>query len=382
MGQTIPKPAVFDDVPRTFKRYGIPVDEFRERLRACPPPGLIAVTSMMTYWYPGVQETIAVLRTVFPGAPVVLGGVYATLCTDHARRTSGADVVLPGPGESALLRVADECLGVARAAAEDPAPSRRPAYHLYPTVHAVAMQTSSGCPFRCPYCASHLIHPEFQRRDPDQVVEEIEHYVRELGVEDIAFYDDALLVDPERHIERILDRVIDRRLAVRFHTPNGMHAERITPGLARKMHQAGFRTIRLGFETSDEVGQRDSGRKVTNPGLKQALAALFGAGFAVGDVMVYVMIGRPNQSEDEVVASIRFVHGCGARVSLSQFSPIPGTVDYERAVAHGLCPDEPLLANKSVYPLRAMGMSFDAYEGLRRIAKEGNQRLMEGASEE
>jgi hypothetical protein len=39
----------------------------------------------MTYWYPGVVEAIARVRARFGAVPVVLGGVYATLCTDHAR---------------------------------------------------------------------------------------------------------------------------------------------------------------------------------------------------------------------------------------------------------------------------------------------------------
>ena len=49
---------------------------------------------MMTYWYPGVQETIEIIRSVFPQTPIVLGGIYARLCADHAKKYAGADHVI------------------------------------------------------------------------------------------------------------------------------------------------------------------------------------------------------------------------------------------------------------------------------------------------
>ena len=74
-------------------------------------PDLILVTSLMTYWYPGVQETIQELKSRLPDVPVVLGGVYASLCFDHAKQHSGADRVVRGPGEEGLLDLVQEFTG-------------------------------------------------------------------------------------------------------------------------------------------------------------------------------------------------------------------------------------------------------------------------------
>ena len=54
----LPKPAGLEDVPRYFSRYGIKPQWFQTDLRQQRPPDLVLVTSLMTYWYPGVQETI------------------------------------------------------------------------------------------------------------------------------------------------------------------------------------------------------------------------------------------------------------------------------------------------------------------------------------
>ncbi len=71
------------------------------------------------------------------------------------------------------------------------------------------------------------------------------------GIRDVAFYDDALLVNSERHLEPILEGRLALGMKVRFHTPNGLHAGEISAGLARLMRRAGFATIRLSLETVD-----------------------------------------------------------------------------------------------------------------------------------
>jgi len=99
----LPNPSQFPDVARRFARYGVDPAWLREDLRTLGRPDLILVTSSMTYWYTGVRETVASVKDVYPQVPLVLGGVYASLCPDHARRCSGADEIFTGPGEPAVL---------------------------------------------------------------------------------------------------------------------------------------------------------------------------------------------------------------------------------------------------------------------------------------
>ena len=148
----IPKPPGLQDIPRRYSRYGIPPSWFKESLLSLDRPDLILVTSFMTYWYPGVQETIRVIRETFPAAPIILGGIYASLCHDHARTHSGADAVISGPGEDQLADIISEFTGYTTEWSINPddLDSRPyPAYDLQSKITYVPLITSRGCPFSC-----------------------------------------------------------------------------------------------------------------------------------------------------------------------------------------------------------------------------------------
>jgi hypothetical protein len=105
----LPPPEPARRAERPFRRYGYPLDFFQAELRAIEtrwdgPPDAILVSSRMTYWYPGVQLAIRLLREQWPdrSIPILLGGIYATLCPEHARAYSGADKVFEGDAFDSL----------------------------------------------------------------------------------------------------------------------------------------------------------------------------------------------------------------------------------------------------------------------------------------
>jgi len=377
----VEKPSVLSHVRRRYGRYGLPVEVFQEELDRQPRPDAVLVTSGMTYWYPGPFEAIKRAKRRFPRAPVILGGVYATLCPEHAREGSGADHVVTGEGELKALRLVDELTGNRSDYARysdvlDRLP--RPLHELRRNQGFVAIQTSRGCPFHCTYCASSLLHPQgFRWRDPLRVADEIEHCASELGICDFAFYDDALLVDADDHLHVLIEEILQRGLDCRFHTPNGLHARYVDEALATKMHEGGFETIRLGLETSNALEQRRTGAKISNKDFQRAVHYLKGAGFGAEQITGYVLMGLPGQSVKEVMDSVEFVHDCGALVQITTYSLIPGTREWERAVGEGHIDAgaDPLLHNDSIYPISWCPASLDDFERAKARALSGNRIL-------
>ncbi len=373
---TLGKPAILAPIPRRYGRYGLPFDGFDAALEAVPQPDLVLVASAMTYWYPGVVEAIKRVRVRYGGIPVVLGGVYATLCLEHAQLYSGADLVIAGSGVAPALRLADDVTGHSSSPDRylDPCSWPAPAHALVPRPFA-GIAISWGCPYRCTYCASRLLQPTFVQRASGAVVREIAECA-DRGIMDFAFYDDALLAGSGRHLTGILQEIVALGLHVRFHTPNGLHASGITEDLARLMKIAGVKTVRLSLETVDSDRQERTGAKVTTRAFKQALSRLHSAGFGAAELGAYILAGLPDQPLAEVEETVRFVHRLGVQAKLAMFSPIPGTPDGDRAL---LASADPLLHNNTVYPYLQGTAYARELQRIKQLAKEGNRALVAGS---
>lgn len=374
--EPVTTPSSFRGVPRRFKRYGIATAAFDEQLDELDRPDVVLVTSGMTYWYPGVLDAVSRVRRRWPRVAVLLGGVYAALCPDHAARHSGADRVMGTAGPERVLRALSDLIGT------DFSPDDRrtpPAYDLIEHFGAAAVLTGRGCPYWCSYCASGLLEPKFVRFERERVVRTIGQLAERHGVRDVAFYDDALLVGARDHLLPILDGLAERDVRVRFHTPNGLHARFLDGEVARALKDGGFRTVRLSFESADPDRQADSSGKVTTGELADALQALDDAGFATDEVAVYALMGLPGQGEDEVADTLETIRRLGARSYLAQFSPIPGTVDFDRGdhPAPGRFRREPLLHNNTAYPyLSGEGsLGSEQYRRLRDLSHELNREV-------
>lgn len=346
--EPIQKPAIFKSIKRRFKRYGMPIELFEKLIAKEPRPDVILVTSGMTYWYPGVIEAIKILKNKFPDVPLILGGVYATICYKHALEYSGADFVYKGSDIKEIIELVSK---ITDANFNYPEIGKRlfPSYGLYKELPYVTLRTSEGCPFKCSYCGWHLLRKEFIQADAGFVIDEIEYFSKNLGVKNFSFYDDALLYNAENHIIKILEGILKKGIKANFHTPSGLHIRFITPGIAQLLKRAGFISPRLGFETAEPRRQIETGSKTDTEGFLQALKYLKNAGYRSEDIAVYLLIGLPEQSIEEIRKSIEFVASEKTRIFLEEYSPIPGTPYYLKS---GLSEDaDPLMHNNSAFPL-------------------------------
>jgi radical SAM superfamily enzyme YgiQ (UPF0313 family) len=372
--QIIVKPNALEMIPKNYCRYGIAPTVFRQDLMRHQDADIVLITSLMTYWYPGIIETIKVIKEVMPAVPIVLGGKYPTLCRDHALKNSGADFIISGAGEIQILRLMQDLFGESPSHLPDPDNIDSfpyPALDLVRNLEQVPIMTSRGCPYRCSYCASHILNDKFCRRDPLKVVDEIEYWQRTFGIQNFTFYDDALLVKRPEMIILLLNEVEKRNLCCNFHCPNGLHLREINQEISRLLYNSGFKTIRFGFESSDVKIQMKTGGKVKNEELMSAVRHLKKAGYHQKDIGIYLLCGLPGQTAADIRNSIEFVWECGARPMLAEYSPIPGTQMWTDAVS--LSPfdiaGEPLYQNNSVLPCRNDGFSYKIYNELKELIK-------------
>jgi len=350
-------PKGVEDIPQRYSRYGIEPDLFRhdlKKLKSLRKVDLILVTSLMTYWAPGVKETISIIKEVFGSVPLVLGGIYATLCTEHAEKESGADIVVTGSAFGALNTIIKKYTGFDMGfeyKKNDLDDLPYPALDMQHKIAYAPILTSIGCPFSCDYCASSYLVPKFKRRSSESVFHEINHWYYKYKVKNFAFYDDALLINGETHAYKLFEKIIESDMKLKFHTPNALHIKEITAKAAGLMFKAGFKTIRLGLETTDFKGRRFD-KKVKEDEFYKAVANLKAAGFKASQIGAYLLCGLPDQDFGNVEKSFIKVKKCGIQPTLAYYTPIPHTKMWEKAKQFSKynLEENPIFTNNTLFP--------------------------------
>jgi len=358
--EQIPNPVCLEAVPRYFRRFGLTRNMFEEFLSQEDSFDFVFVQTTMTYWYKGVEEVIEDIRKDWPKAKIVLGGNYVTLCSSHAEKL-GADYLVRTNELEPLwkyLRISPDL--------------NQPAlWEVYEKLKVGVLKLTEGCPFKCTYCSVPKVYGQFKTRPLAHSLAELELLCR-LGVENIAFYDDALLFEAEKVLVPFLNEVVKRDIKVNFHSPNALNARFITSRLAELMVRAGFKTFYLGFESASSQWQRRTGSKVFSDELAQASQYLIEAGAEPTHITAYQILGHPHIDIQQLEASMHFVNSLGIRGMLADFSPIPGTPDGEYC-RQWVDMDEPLMHNKTAFPIIFLG--FDETNRLKDLQRRLNRKL-------
>ena len=357
--EELPLPDGLDFMDRRYSRYGLPRELVRDALAALDPaPDAIMVTSIMTYWYPGALDILEIAAELWPDVPRLLGGTYATLCTDHARAHANADLIQQGSLE-APANWSEFWALLGRPTPPIPANAGLSlALDLYNAPLSAPILGSRGCPFTCAYCASRALYPDFTQGDPEYIYASLRaEYDR--GVRDFAFYDDALLINPKRWLWPLLDRIAEDALELRLHTPNAMHVRSLTAEVCQRLKQAGMHTVRLGLETTDFDNRHDV--KLTQKEWESGAQNLLDAGYDLDNIGVYILFGLPSQNLDNVAQAVAHVRAFGFRPHITHYTPIPGSPMFHEAVKASDYPiaDDPLFQNNSIWPCIPGGFNWD-----------------------
>ncbi|UCC95975.1 MAG: radical SAM protein [Candidatus Omnitrophota bacterium] len=334
--ERVEKPPILKSIPRIFKRYGMTKEELTNQLKG-KRPDFILLTSSMTYWYPALRELAMILKRAFPGVPIILGGTYASLCYEHANNTIPCDFIFKNEQLKKLFTLLGLDFDYENLY------SHLPSYEdFYRKSDYVILRTSWGCPFSCSYCAIKKLSGGFFRIPLETVREFIFRYAQK-GIKDFVLYDDAFLYEPE-HVKKLLHKI--HTLNVRFHTPNALHLKFLDKEIARLLKESGFINPHFGLETLNPRLQKTWGDKVNKTDLLEGIKALKKGGFQNGEFSVYLLLGYPGQNLKKLRREVDLLHSLGAKVSLSEFSPVPHTEIFQQYPPPFT---DPLLHNNSIF---------------------------------
>lgn len=289
---------------RGLLRVGLPDLVLIDKLTNCKYD-LILVQCTFTYLWRGAHEAIDICKRIQPEAQVHFGGVYPTLCPDHAR-TSKADKIITGRFfENPFITVDTS---------------------LFPyKPFRIAVTTALGCKNRCRYCAvSNLEGGSRVERPVKDVIEDMRSKI-DLGFNSFRFLDSNILDNWENHLKPILEFLRDYgKGKLRITTYGGVEANMLGEEQVRLMRQAGFIKMTIPLESADieklTEWNRPSGIEQFKKSVKIA------SNYYINEALrAYVLIGYPGQTYDVARKAVDLCIQNKVFPDLLAFTAIPGT---------------------------------------------------------
>ncbi len=284
--------------------HGLGRHEVITRLRSMEPPDQVWITTLFTYDREPVRETISAVKSVFPEVPVVVGGVYATLCPDDAKAI-GADEV----HEGLLLDVE----------------SRTCVRNGW--MGLVIM--GRGCPNACSFCATRFnenVTPYV--RPTADVARDVDVLIRD-GVRCVFLYATNMFSGHSAEAtEEILEALTVKDASVLLYT--GLEPSVVTSRRAELLRQAGVLEVNVPIQTLDRSMTKRWGRRDKVVDYVEAIGKLRSAGFVNEQLCSDVLIGHPEQTLEEAVRTLCYVWSQGVTPLLLPYTLVPRSADERR----------------------------------------------------
>ena len=358
---------------KTYYRFGYSDREIHELLP--DRVDFFCISSLFTTYSDTVVALIRIIREERPGAGIIVGGGHPSVLPAHLLE-AGADFVIVGEGEEAVPMLIEEC----RQAEPDftripnlvrPEKGellRNPVKRIAnPDALAFADYTipglaetrfngkkhamllaSRGCPNHCSFCSVHqTMGAAYRVRSVANVVREIEEKGKQ-GFHSFDFEDDHF-GGSQGWLEELLDNLIERypQGELALQAMNGITASNLTPELLRKMKRAGFSSVNLSLVTPNRKGQRQLRRPFDTEKFTGVVRTAWQQGLFV---TAYIIIGLPDDTLAQNLASVLFLAELPCLIGPSFFYLVPGTELFARHFAEESSPDRFRRFRSSYFP--------------------------------
>lgn len=269
------------------------------------------------YYIQNVKNIVSAVREA-TDVKVLLGGAGFSLIPDLILGETGADYGIVGEGEVLAVEFANNAeQGIyPRESIIGPA-SRLPGGQIKSALYdeqliefylnsgnIASIQTKRGCAYKCVYCTYPLLEgTELRRRDPREVVDDIE-LLRDKHKTRYIFFVDSVFNDDEGAYLEVIDEMLRRDVSIPwtgFIKPGGL-----TDEIVEQMKKTGFAAAEVGADAACDTTLAKMGKNFTFRDIEECNDLFARHGIATSH---FFMFGGPGETEETVHEGIRNILG-------------------------------------------------------------------------
>lgn len=345
-------------------------------------PSLIGFGCLFSGQFLSVLEFAKITKEHFPGIPIVVGGMHATLfAREILTHVPFIDYVILGEGESQLLAlvrylnkeiqdIRDIPDGLAYRTDQEIIIKPKqtyfqnldtipfPAYeqvnfddYKHDTAHwhnpkglqigtPVPIISSRSCPCQCNFCSMYLVGgSRFRHRTAENVVAEMELLYEKYHVRHFSFMDDNLTFSKKRTIE-ICDQILKRNLNVQFETLNGLYVRSLDQDVIDALVSAGWVRGALAIESgSDYIRNIIIKKNISKEKVYEIVGLI--KKYPQVYVKAYFIIGMPEDTNETLMETYNMINDLNIdEPTITNVVPFPGTKLFDQCVRDRLFIDD------------------------------------------
>jgi anaerobic magnesium-protoporphyrin IX monomethyl ester cyclase len=321
-------------------------------------PDLVGVTATTMTFYDALFSAKTV-KKVLPECKVILGGPHTSVYPQETIKHEEIDYLLEGEADIAFTDFVNK-LEAGEKIEEIPGlyylengnvtytgkstyikdlnalpiPNRRLTdYTKYCSIlskrrPSTNMMTSRGCPFKCIFC--NRMGKTFRMRSAENILSEIRNCM-ELGIQDIAVFDDSFTLNRQRVVDicnGIIKEGFDFTWNIRTRVDN------VDEELLKLLKKANCVRVHYGIESGNPNILKILNKQINLDDVKHAFQMTHKAGM---ETYAYIMIGSPEEHEDEIEDTMRLLKQIRPDYAgFSILTPMPNTELYDMAFENGL----------------------------------------------
>ena len=218
--------------------------------------------------------------------------------------------------------------------------------------------TSRGCPFKCTFCASHIIHGRKMRfRSPENVALELKNLYEKYGVNLISPEDDVFTMTEDRCL-KMLKLIRDLNIPdFEMQLPSGLSVKTLNEKVIDELAKTGVNIFTLAIESGSEYVQKNVINKNCDlDKAKELVRYIRSKGFMV---RCYFILGFFGETKEQMYETINYVKELGADWAAFMIAtPLIGSEMYNQLIKAGYIKENIELFSKIQYAKR----SFDTPE--------------------
>ena len=281
-----------------------------------------------TYWFHRVVEWASYFKKNLD-AKIIVGGINITLYPTESLSYSCFDYGIAGEANESLPKLisaiengeyAGDIQGVVYRNKDivvlNP-PSEKslsfdgypfPARHLLPNhlyysftsqlKNFTIMLTSTGCPFKCSFCA--IAGLPYRERSPRNVADEIEECYKRYNVHEIDFFDATFFINKERAVA-ICEEILKRSIKIEWSCRSRVDV--VDADILKIASAAGCRKIYYGIESVSQEVLKNIKKEVERGKIIEALSLTRKYGISA---LGFFMVGNPGDSKESILSSMAF----------------------------------------------------------------------------